>query len=209
MVRLDFFTINNEVEYEALIARLDLAKATGVANLIVYYDFQVVTSQVNCDYKCKGERIKRYLEQVKNRVNNLLAKFVQIPREENKHADCLANAASAEHMLIPNQVLSFVQLSSIIDSISVHEIGSKNDQTTPITSYLKDVVLPDGEEVARKLKVQATWFVLIKDVLYKRGFSHSYLRCLILEEADYVIREVPEGVCENHSGSRSLVHKLI
>lgn len=44
MVRLDFFTINNEVEYEALIARLDLAKATGVANLIVYYDFQVVTS---------------------------------------------------------------------------------------------------------------------------------------------------------------------
>ena len=108
MVRLDFFTINNEVEYEALIARLDLAKATGVTNLIVYYDFQVVTSQVNCDYKCKGERIKRYLEQVKNRVNNLLAKFVQIPREENKHADCLANAASAEHMLIPNQVLSFV-----------------------------------------------------------------------------------------------------
>ena len=29
------------------------------------------------------------------------------------------------------------------------------------------------------------------------------------EEADYVIREVHEGICGNHSGSRSLVHKLV
>jgi len=29
MVRLDFPTINNEAEYEALVAGLDLAKATG------------------------------------------------------------------------------------------------------------------------------------------------------------------------------------
>ena len=58
-------------------------------------------------------------------------------------------------------------------------------------------------------KVQATRFVLIKDVLYKRGFSRPYLRCLIPEKVDYVMQEVHEGVCENHSGSRSLVHKLI
>ena len=48
-----------------------------------------------------------------------------------------------------------------------------------------------------------------KDVLYKRGFSHPYLRCLSPEEADYVMREVHEEICGNHSGSRSLVHKLI
>ena len=79
----------------------------------------------------------------------------------------------------------------------------------PITSYLKDGVLPDNKEAARKLKFQATRFVLIKDVLYKRGFSRPYLRCLIPEEADYVMREVHEGVYRNHSRSRSLVHKLI
>ena len=80
---------------------------------------------------------------------------------------------------------------------------------TPISSYLKDGVLPSNKEAARKLKVQAACFILIKDVLYKRGFSRPYLRCLVLEEADYVTREVPEGVCENHSGSQSLVYKLI
>ena len=74
---------------------------------------------------------------------------------------------------------------------------------------MKDWVLPDGKEAARKLKVQAARFVLIKDVLYKRGFFRPYLRCLGTEEADYVMREVHEGICGNHSGSRSLVHKLV
>ena len=69
MIRLDFPTINNEAKYEALIAGLDLAKAAGATNVVVYCDSQVVTSQVNGDYECKGERIKKYLEQVKNWVN--------------------------------------------------------------------------------------------------------------------------------------------
>ena len=38
MVQLDFPMINNEAKYEALIAYLDLAKAIGVANVVVYYD---------------------------------------------------------------------------------------------------------------------------------------------------------------------------
>ena len=55
---------------------------------------------------------------------------------------------------------------------------------------MKNGTLPNGKEAARKLKVQATQFVLIKDVLYKKGFSHPYLRCLTPKEADYVMREV-------------------
>ena len=56
-----------------------------------------------------------------------------------------------------------------------------------IASYLKDDILLNEKEAARKLKVQATRFVLIKDVLYKRGFSRPYLRCLGNEEVDYVM----------------------
>ena len=46
-------------------------------------------------------------------------------------------------------------------------------------------------------------------VLYKRGFSQPYLRCLVLDEANYVLREVHKGACGNHSGIRSLVHKVV
>ena len=112
-------------------------------------------------------------------------------------------------MIALYNVLSFVQLAPLIDSINVQEIGFENDWTTPLVSYLKNGVLPDRKEAARMLKVQAAQFILIKDVLYKRGFSRPYLRCLDLEEADYVIKEVYEGICGNHLRSRSLVHKLI
>ena len=74
---------------------------------------------------------------------------------------------------------------------------------------MKNGVLPDRKEATRKLKAQAARFVLIKDVLYKRGFSRPYLRCLGNEEANYIMREVHEGIYGNHSGSRSLVHKLM
>ena len=76
MVRLDFPTTNNEVEYEALIAGLDLAKAVGATSVVIYYDSQFVTNQVNGDYECKGERMKRYLDQVKRRVDDLKAKII-------------------------------------------------------------------------------------------------------------------------------------
>ena len=63
MVRLDFPTTNNEAEYETLVAGLDLAKVVGAASVIVHYNSQVITNQVNGDYECKGERMKKYLEQ--------------------------------------------------------------------------------------------------------------------------------------------------
>ena len=71
----------------------------------------------------------------------------------------------------------------------MQEVDSENNWTTPLVSYLKNGVLSARKKVTRKLKVQAARFVLIKDVLYKRGFSYPYLRCLGPEEADYVMRE--------------------
>ena len=209
MICLDFPTTNNEAEYEALVAGLDLAKAARAMSVVIYYDSQVVTNQVNGNYECKGERMKRYLDQVKRRVDDLKAKFIQIPRGENEQADCLAKAASAKHMITHDNVLSFVQLSPLIDSGDVQEIGYGSNWTTPIALYLKDGVLPEEKEAARKLKVQVARFILIKDVLYKRSFCRPYLRCLGNEEVDYIMREVHEGICGNHSGARSLVHKLV
>ena len=209
VVRLDFPTINNEMDYEALVARLDLTKAAEAASMVLYCNSQVVTNQVNGDYECRGERTKRYLNQVRRRVDKLKAKIIQIPKGENDQANRLAKAASVKHMTTLNNVLSFVQLSSLIDSVDVQELSSESNWTMPLVSYLKNGILPDRREATRKLKVRATQFILMKDVLYKRSFSQPYLRCLGSQEADYIMREVHEGIYGNHLGSRSLAHKLI
>ena len=100
-------------------AELDLAKAAGAASVVFYYDSQVVTNQVNGDYKCRGERMERYLDQVRRKVDELKAKIIQTPRGENEQANRLAKAASVEHMNTLDNVLSFVQLSPLIDFVDV------------------------------------------------------------------------------------------
>ena len=80
---------------------------------------------------------------------------------------------------------------------------------TLIVSYLRNGTLLEDRNTSRRLKVRCSRFFIMGDVLYKRGFSHPYLRYLILEEADYVMREVHEGICGNYLGARSLFHKLI
>ena len=76
MVLLDFPTTNNEAEFKTLVVGLDLAKAAGVASVVLYYDSQVITNQVNGYYECRGERMTRYLNQVKRRVDELKAKII-------------------------------------------------------------------------------------------------------------------------------------
>ena len=157
MIRLDFPTTNNEAEYEALVVGLDLARDVGAENIIIHCDSQVITSQVNGDYECRNERMKKYLEEVKSRISGLKVKFVQIPREENECADSLEKAASAEFMNASEQVLSFVQTSSLIDDgKQMQEIYVEENWTIPLIAYLRSGTLPDGKDAARKLKVRAS-----------------------------------------------------
>ena len=111
------------------------------------------------------------MEKVKNRIDSLEVKFVQVPRKENECADRLAKAAFAEFMILSEQVLSFVQISLLINKANVQEVNLDKNWTAPLITYLRLGILSDGKHVARKMKVQASRFVLIRDVLYKRGFS--------------------------------------
>ena len=76
-----------------MIAGLDLARAARAENMIIHCDSQVITSQVNGSYKCRSERMKKYLDEVKGQIGSLQIKFVRIPREENKCVDRLTKAA--------------------------------------------------------------------------------------------------------------------
>ena len=53
-------------------------------------------------------------------------------------------------MITHGNVLSFVQLSPLINSGDVQEIGSESNWTTTIVSYLKDGVLPDEKEAGQQ-----------------------------------------------------------
>ena len=134
------------------------------------------------------------------------ANFVQIPREENVEADALAKEASVTGAM---DEFDEVQYVPSIDLPEVQQIEDRENWMTPILSYLKEGKLPKGKNEARKLRVRAAKYVLMDEVLYKRGFSQPYLRCLAPDEANYMLREVHERACGNHSRAKSLIHKVV
>ncbi|GFS40353.1 hypothetical protein Acr_00g0068050 [Actinidia rufa] len=94
-IRMGFKATNNEAEYEALLAGLRVATELGAQSLEVFSDSQLVVNQVQGDYLAKDARMIAYLGEVKA-VSAKIKEFKihQIPREDNKKADALANLAS-------------------------------------------------------------------------------------------------------------------
>ena len=89
------------------------------------------------------------------------------------------------------------------------KIKEQDEWMTPIVLYLKEVWLPEDKTEARKIQIRVACFVIIDDVLYRRGYSLPYLRCANSDEADYVLREIHESVYKNHARARSLVGKAL
>ena len=140
--------------------------------------------------------MKKYLEKVLRLVKKFKKiNFVQILREENMEADALAKEASTTGAM---DEFDDVQYVLSIDLPEVQQIKDRENWMTPIVSYLKEGKLPEGKDEARKLRVKAARYVLMDEVLYKRGFSQRYLRCLAPDEVNYMLREVHEGACGNH-----------
>jgi len=121
-------------------------------------------------------------------------------------ADVLAKTTFADEVM--NDQIKIQYIPSI-EILEVHQIDGVFNWTTPIISYLKNRLLLEDKEEARKIRVRTTRFVLMDEVLYKIGFSEPYLRCLNLDESLYVLRDVHERVCGNHSGAKSFVYKIV
>ena len=121
-------------------------------------------------------------------------------------ADTLTKEASVNQ---PMDKFNEVQYIPSIDIPKVLQVQNEGNWITPIISYLKDGNLPEGKDEAKRLRIRSARYVILNDVLYKRGFSQPYLRCLSPNEANYVLREVHEGACGNHLGAKSFIHKVI
>ena len=116
-VRLQYQTINNEVEYEAFLKGLELAKLIEAKSILILGDSQLVMGQVNGTCKAKEEWMKKYLEKVLQLVKKFKeTDFVQILREENMEVDALAKEASA------NEAINEFDEIQYIPSIDLSEV---------------------------------------------------------------------------------------
>ena len=134
---------------------------------------------------------------------------MSIPRDKNAEANFLARLASSKDYNATLELCIEISGQPSTKGEQVLRIKEQDKWMTPIVRYLKGGWLLEDKTEARKIQIRAARFVIIDDVLYRRGYSLPYLRCAHLEEANYMLREKHKGICGNHARARSLVGKAL
>ncbi|XP_050264287.1 uncharacterized protein LOC126708547 [Quercus robur] len=209
-VQLKFLATNNKAEYEGILTGLRLGKALGAKDLLVQNNSKLVIGQIRGEYEAKEERMQKYLRLTKHLTQEFdTVEFVQIPRSQNMAADEVSKLASSEEGEISMDLAMEVKKHPSIEEVPTFIIQSANSWMTPIISFLQDGHLPQNTKEAKKIRKRAAKFTILNDALYKRGFSMPYLKCVVKEEARYILEEIHGGVCGDHAGLRSLINKWV
>ncbi|GJX68394.1 reverse transcriptase domain-containing protein [Tanacetum coccineum] len=204
-LRFGFEATNNEAEYEALIAGLRIAEQMGIKNLQANVDSRLVAKQVNGTYITKEADMIRYLEKVRTLTNGFrMFSIKQVPRSENKKADALSKIASTSFAHLSKQVLVEELKEKSINEVEVLAVVEEEGETwmTPSHEYLAEGILPAEMDRARAVRRKSQRFAVINGILYKKSFLGPWLRCVGSLQANYVLKEIHEGSCSMHAGTR-------
>ncbi|XP_070032891.1 uncharacterized protein [Nicotiana tomentosiformis] len=204
---------NNEAEYEALIAGIELALGLDSEVIEIRCDSQLVVNQVYRIFDTKEECIKQYVV----KVQALLVRFwewsiTHIPREDNAEADALGNLGSSREIQGSESRMVVQLMNSALDTDGYYEVNPTSlvwYWRNEIIDYLEHGKLPEDPKASRVLCAKAACYSFKKGQMYRKYFQGPLARCLGAPEANYVMREVHEGICGNHSGADSLVLKLV
>ncbi|XP_011075710.1 uncharacterized protein LOC105160144 [Sesamum indicum] len=208
--RLNFPEINNEAEYEALIQGLQMAWDGGVRQVDVYTDSQLVAMQEQGTYETREWSMTQYLVKVKEMMKKFdRCTINQIPRDENARTDALSKFGSLLEGVKERKITMMVKSQPVIDEKVVHAVEVTDFWRTPFVRYLKYGELPSDAIAAKRLQFKENRFTMLGDDLYKRTPEGILLKCLDGERSQYVMKEIHEGSCRNHSGGRSLAQKIL
>jgi ribonuclease HI len=92
---LEYDCINNVTEYETLLVGLNLAINRRIRHITVIGDSNLVVSQIILKFSTKNERLRKYIDLVRNTMKHFEEISIEvIPREENHIVYALAVSGS-------------------------------------------------------------------------------------------------------------------
>nr|KYP62073.1 Transposon Ty3-I Gag-Pol polyprotein [Cajanus cajan] len=184
-LKFGFKETNNQAEYEALLARLRLARDLGARK--VNNDSKLMVEQLSGTYQAKDTLLQRYFHTASHQISSFDEFTIKhVPREQNVRVDLLSKLASTkrpgQHRTIIQETLHSPSLEDKVVNVSDNEdLG----WMAGIWGYLKEGTLPEDKDEARKIRMRSAKFIIIGD------------------------EEIHQGICGMHSGARSMATRVL
>ena len=133
---MGFSAFNNESEYEAILAEIELATTVLADRLLIQSDSQLVVGQLNAKYKLRDPRMAKYVSLVKQRLGSFSSwKLEHIPRDCNEKADASAALVAS----LPMTETLFLPIYYQSDSSIITTQVSQVDEVSP--SWMDPIIL--------------------------------------------------------------------
>ncbi|GJZ10737.1 reverse transcriptase domain-containing protein [Tanacetum coccineum] len=211
-LRLTFPSTNNKAEYEALLARLRIARQMNISNIEVKVDSKLVASQINRNYEASKDSMIKYLAKSKEYASGFKSFSIEnIPKNMNQKADVLSKLASVAFNHLTKEVLVEVLNERSTESQEVHTIVEEEGDNwmTPIIQCLEEEIWSKDKNEARCLRAKIGQYTMESGVLFKKRYLVPMLRCVGPLQANYVIREIYMESCGMHVGPCAVVRKAV
>ncbi|KAG5241524.1 RNA-directed DNA polymerase (Reverse transcriptase), Ribonuclease [Salix suchowensis] len=211
--RLQFECTNNTAEYEACIIGLEAALELKVKKLEVFGDSMLIICQVKGEWQTKDEKLKlyqNYLVKLASEFEEI--KFTHMSRDKNQFADALATLASMVQIIAKEKIhpVDIKVRSNQAHCYMLEESPDGKPWYNDIKKFIQQQEYPLEASKADKetLRRMATNFYLDGEILYRRSFDGTLLRCLDEKEIGQALEEVHEGICATHANGHTMAMQM-
>ncbi|XP_070036885.1 uncharacterized protein [Nicotiana tomentosiformis] len=186
-----------------MIAGLELARSLGAEVVEAKCDSLLVVNQVNGTFEVREDPMQRYLDKLQVTLHRFKEWTLQhVLREQNSEVDALANLGSS----VEDDELNLGTVAQLMKSVI--EEGLTWDWRNKYIEYFKNGKLPSDPKELRALRIKVARFTLSNDgTLFRKTFDGPLAICLGPGDTNYILGEIHESTCGNHSGADSLVNK--
>ena len=159
---MGFSASNNESEYEAILAEIELATTVSVDKLLIRSNSQLMIGQVNEEYESRDPRMEKYVSLVKQHLGGFSSwKLEHIPKDYNEKVETLVVVAASlpitETLCLPiyyksdssiittrvSQVdkVSLSRMDPIVQYINMRELPNERNKAHKALNYMKGYVV--------------------------------------------------------------------
>lgn len=150
-LRFDFLASNNETEYEALVAGLQLTIKIGAKTIQVFEDSQLMVRQVDGSYDAKDTVMKKYRDKVRSSISHFDSfRIDRIPRSQNRLVEALSKLASSGY-------------SYLIKEVFVEGLPWRSIEEREVEMVVERGALPQKVSDARSLRMKAVQYAYKKE----------------------------------------------